>query len=42
MPAYRPLNLGRPADDVRTYGGTVAGMIAGAVHAYGTAEDPDA
>ncbi|MFD7894811.1 DUF4331 family protein [Streptomyces sp. NPDC059743] len=36
------LNLGRPADDVRTYGATVAGMIAGAVRAYGTAEDPDA
>ncbi|MFF3749196.1 DUF4331 family protein [Streptomyces sp. NPDC002018] len=36
------LNGGRPADDRRTHGGTVAGMIAGVVRAYGTAEDPEA
>jgi len=36
------LNAGRPADDFATYGAAVTKAIAGAVAAYGTAEDPRA
>ena len=36
------LNIGRPADDRVTFGALAADMIAGAVRAYGTAEDPEA
>jgi hypothetical protein len=34
------LNAGRPADDLTTHGETIAKAIAGAVAAFGTAEDP--
>jgi hypothetical protein len=36
------LNIGRPADDPAIFGAIAAGMIAGTVRAYGTAEDPEA
>lgn len=36
------LNTGRPADDLKTHGATVAKAIAGVVAANGTAEDPQA
>jgi hypothetical protein len=36
------LNLGRPSDDLKTFGTTVANAIAGVVAAHGTAEDPRA
>ncbi|WP_431967357.1 DUF4331 family protein [Actinacidiphila sp. bgisy160] len=36
------LNIGRPADDIVTFGASIAEMIAGTVRAYGTAEDPEA
>jgi len=34
------LNAGRPADDLATYGETIAKVIAGVVSANGTADDP--
>jgi hypothetical protein len=36
------LNLGRPSDDLKTFGATVANAIAGVVAAHGTAEEPRA
>lgn len=36
------LNAGRPDEDLRTHGATIAKAIAGVVAAYGTAEDPQA
>jgi hypothetical protein len=36
------LNLGRPSDDMKMFGATVANAVAGVVAAHGTVEDPRA